>query len=63
MNQEGHCRQPECPAVYGLHKWGQIRAHRAGWFFPADGKPDGWCPEHLPEWVPEWRARRGAVRG
>jgi hypothetical protein len=59
----GHCRQPECTATYGAHKWGKIRAHSEGWFFPDDAEPGGWCPDHLPEWVPDWRARKSAARG
>lgn len=53
------CSFPDCKATYKANKWGQIKAHDAGWFFQKDGQ--GFCPEHVPEWVAGWRAGKAQV--
>lgn len=55
--QRQPCAQPGCERSFPVHKWGQITAHREGWFHQKDGT--SWCPEHVPDWVEKWRARKG----
>lgn len=47
----------ECERTVPQHKWGQIKAHDEGWYFPRNG--GAYCPDHVPAWVTEWRARNG----
>ena len=46
-----------CDAKCKNHKWGQIKAKDAGWFFSRSANKV-FCPKHVPQWVRDWRANK-----
>lgn len=45
------CENPGCDASVRGHRWAQVRAHAAGWYFQKDGR--AFCPDHRPFYAPQ----------
>lgn len=50
------CARPGCEASHPGGRWGDIKAHDAGWF-TSRVTNESWCPADVPGWVDGWRAR------